>query len=85
MGGFSTRNRPVTVMDSLDRVACGWWSVSGETDLIGILRNAARSCQTHPRSDEIPSNPARYLPNRDYKSLVRLDPVFIVPEIDGFK
>ena len=27
----------------------------------------------------------RFLPYHDEKSLVRLDPVFIVPEIDGFK
>ena len=86
MGGFSTRNRPITVTDLSVRVVSGWWSVSGETDLTGILRNAARSCQIHPRSDEIPSNPVRFLPNRDEKSLVwLLDPVFIVPKIDEFK
>ena len=44
-GGFSTRNRLVIVTDSLVRVAVGWWSVLGETDLIGILQNAARSRQ----------------------------------------
>ena len=86
VGGFSTRNRPITVTDLSVRVAGGWWLVSGETDLTGILRNAARSCQIHPRSDEIPSDPVRFFPNRDEKSLVwLLDPVFIVPKIDKFK
>ena len=84
-GFCPTRNRPVTVTDSSVRVAGGWWSVLGETDLTGILRNMARSCQIHPRSGEILSDPARFLPNRNEKSLVRLDPAFIVPKIDGFK
>ena len=39
----------------------------------------------HPRSDEIPSDPARFLPYRDEKALVQLDPVFIMPKIIGFK
>ena len=30
-----------------------------------MLRNTARSCQIHPRSGEIPSDPARFLENRD--------------------
>ena len=50
-----------------------------------MLRNAARSCQIHPRSSEIPSNLARFLANRDEKSLVQPDPVFSVTKIDGFK
>ena len=41
--------------------------------------------EIHPRSDEIPSDPARFLPYRDEKALVRLDPMFIVPKIIGFK
>ena len=94
-GGFLTHNRPVTITDSSVQVTDEWWSVSGETNLTGILRNAARSHQIwrdlagfgeiHPRSDEIPSDPARFLPYRDEKALVRLDPVFIVPKIIGFK
>ena len=104
-GGFLTHNRPVIVTDSSVQVTDEWWSVSGETNLTGILRNAARSRQIwrdlagfgeislrfegfgeiHPRSDEIPSDPARFLPYRDEKALVQLDPVFIVPKIIGFK
>ena len=44
-----------------------------------------RSCQLHPRSDDISLDLARFLPNLDEESPVRLDPVFIMPEIDGFK
>ena len=94
-GGFLTHNRPVTVTDSSVQVTDEWWSISGETNLTGILRNAARSHQIwrdlagfgeiHPRSDEIPSDPTRFLPYCDEKALVRLDPVFIVPKIIGFK
>ena len=92
MGGFSTHNQPVTVMDSSVWVAGGWWSISGELDYHQnalkrgkISPNSARSCQIHPRSDEIPSNLARFLANRNEKSLVRPDPMFIVPKINEFK
>ena len=50
-----------------------------------ISLDPARSCQIHPRSGEIPSDLARFLANRDEKSLVRPNPVFIMPKIDGFK
>ena len=92
MGGFSTRNQPVIVTNLSVQVADEWWSVSSEHD---YHRNAlkhdkispdpARSCQIHPRSGEIPSDLVRFLANGDEKSLVRLDPVFIVPKINGFK
>ena len=66
--------------------------VSGEIDYHrnaskrgNISPDLARSCQIHPRFGEIPSDLARFLPNRDEKSLVRLDPVFIVTKIDEFK
>ena len=92
MGGFSTRNRPITVTDSSVRVAGGWWSVSSEPDYhqnalkCGEMSlDLVRSCQIHPRSSKIPSVPVRFLANRDEKSLVRPDPVFIVPKIDRFK
>ena len=32
VGGFSTRNRPVTVTGLPVRVAGRWWSISGELD-----------------------------------------------------
>ena len=74
------------------RVAGGWWSVSGEPDYHRnaskhgeISLDSARSCKIHPRSGEIPSDPARFLANRDEKSLVWPDPVFIVSKIDEFK
>ena len=92
MGGFSTHNQPVTVMDSSVWVADGWWSISGELDYHRnalkrgkISPDSARSCQIHPRSGEISSNLARFLANRNEKSLVRLDPAFIVPKINEFK
>ena len=50
-----------------------------------ISPDPMRSCQLHPRSDDISLDLARFLPNLDEESLVRLDPMFIMPEIDGFK
>ena len=44
-GGFLTHSRPVTVTDSSVQVTDEWWSVLGETNLTGILRNATRSHQ----------------------------------------
>ena len=32
VGGFSTRNQPITVTGLLVRVASGWWSISSELD-----------------------------------------------------
>ena len=64
----------------MEAVGFGWTRyspVSSET--------LVRSCQIHPRSGEILSDPVRFLPNLDEKSLVWPDLVFIVPEIDGFK
>ena len=40
-----------------------------------------RSSQIHTRFDEIPSNLERFLANRDEKSLVWPDLVFIVPKM----
>ena len=84
--------QPATVTDSSIRVANGWWSVSGEPNYHWnpskrdeISLDPAKSCQIHPRSGEIPSNLARFLANRDEKSLVRPNPVFIMPKIDRFK
>ena len=84
--------QPVTVIGFSVRVTSGWLLVSGETNnhwnLLKrgeISLDPMRSCQIHPSSGEIQSDPARFLPNRDKKSLVRLNPVFIVPEIVGFK
>ena len=89
---FSTRNQPITITDLLVRIVSGWSSVSSEPNYHWnpskrgeISQDQARSCQIHPRFGEIPSDLARFLPNRDEKSLVRLDPVFIVTKIDEFK
>ena len=77
-------------MDSLVRVASGWWSVSGEHDYHQnaskrneISADPTRSCQIHPRSDEIPLDSTRFLANRDEKSLVWPNSVFIVPKMAG--
>ena len=83
-GLFSTRNWPVTVTGSSVWVAKWRSSVSGEPD-IHQCPDSMRSCQIHPRSDEISLDLTRFLPNLDEKSSVRQDSVFIVPEIDGFK
>ena len=91
-GWFFNPQSTRTITDSLVRVADWWWSVSGEPNYhwnpskrSEISPDPTRSCQIHPRSGEIPSNLARFLANRDEKSLVRPNPMFIMPKIDGFK
>ena len=83
-----TRNSNGLVGSSRRRVVVsfGWNSSHRNPSKCGeISPNLVRSCQIHPRSNEIPSDPVRFLPNCDEKSLVQLGPVFIVPEIEGFK
>ena len=82
MGSFSTCNRPITVTGLSVWVAGEWWSISGEPN---YHWNALKHGEILPDPSKIPSDPARFLANRDEKSLVQLDPVFIVPKIEGFK
>ena len=84
--------QPLTIASSSVWVIDGWLLVSSETNNHQnlpehgeISPDSMRSCQIHPRSSEISSDSARFLPSRAENSLVRLDPVFIVPKIDGFK
>ena len=84
--------QPLTITSSSVWVIGGWLLVSSETNNHQnlskhgeILLDSMRSCQIHPRSGEISSDSTRFRPSRVENSLVWLDLVFIVPEIDGFK
>lgn len=72
---FSTHNQPVTVTNSSIRVVRWRSLVLGELDIHWNL----------VKWGEISLDPARFLQNFDKKSPIRLDSVFIVPEIDKFK
>ena len=90
VGGFSTRNWPITITNCRFELPAGGGRFRVNSIITGMLRNAAISRQiwrdlARSIRGEIPSDSVRFLANRDGKSLVRPDLVFIVPKIDEFK